>query len=154
MLRVITDEMIDDLLEQAAASDRKRMIYRLHGHNEPVQRMVNAVLPGTYVPPHVHGDPPKVELLAILRGKVAVLNFTPAGDLHQVQTLDMNGPIKIVDIPPGAYHCMIALQPSAVAEIVQGPYDPATHKQFPDWAPLEGAEGYQDYLARLEAQIT
>jgi hypothetical protein len=56
-----------------------------------------------------------------------------------------------VDIRPGVYHTMIALTPSAVLEIIQGPYQADTHKQFAAWAPREGTPETRDYLARLEA---
>ncbi|HLV35448.1 MAG TPA: WbuC family cupin fold metalloprotein, partial [Spirillospora sp.] len=84
MIRAITQQMIEDLIVQAAASPRKRTIYRLHDHEEPVQRMVNAMIPGTYTPPHKHENPDKVELFSILVGKVAVLHFDDAGRIETV----------------------------------------------------------------------
>lgn len=152
-MRTITATMIDDLIAQAAASARKRTIYRLHEHEEPVQRMVNALVPGTYVTPHQHAAPPKVELLSILRGQVAALHFTSDGQVEAVHILDENGPIKVVDIAPGEFHNMVALTPCAVLEIVKGPYDAATHKQFAPWAPAEGQPGTDDYLKMLEERI-
>ena len=92
MIRAITQAMIDDLLAQAAESPRKRTIYRLHEHHEPVQRMINAMLPGTYTPPHKHENPDKVELFSILVGKFAVLEFDDAGVVINVYRLDAAGP--------------------------------------------------------------
>ncbi|GAB4518379.1 MAG: WbuC family cupin fold metalloprotein [Anaerolineae bacterium] len=152
-MRTITETLITELIEQAAQSPRKRTIYRLHEHEEPVQRMINALVPGTYITPHKHGQPPKVELLSIVRGRVAALHFTPEGHIAGVYLLDAAGELRIVDIPPGEYHCMVALTPCAVLEIVQGPYDAATHKQFADWAPHEGQPGTETYLQQLEAHI-
>jgi cupin fold WbuC family metalloprotein len=151
-MRTITSAQIDDLISQAAASDRKRTIFRLHEHHEPVQRMVNALVPGTYVTPHQHGDPPKVELLSILRGRVAVFHFEPDGQIRESHMLEAGGPVEVIDIAPGDIHSMIALEPAAVLEIVQGPYDPATHKQFAEFAPPEGDPAAVDYLAWLDAQ--
>jgi cupin fold WbuC family metalloprotein len=152
-MRAITEAEIDDLIAQAAASTRKRVILRLHEHEEPVQRMVNAVMPGTYVTPHVHAQPPKVELLALLRGDVAVLHFNPDGSIQAVHRLQDDSPLRVVEIPPGDIHSMVALAPSAVLEVVQGPYDPQTHKQFMDFAPHEGDPGCDAYLDRLVAHV-
>ena len=152
-MRTITETMIDDLIKAAYESPRKRTIYRLHEHEEPVQRMINAVIPGTYVTPHQHGNPPKVELISILKGRVAVLEFTENGSISKVHFLEENGPTKIIDIAPGEYHSMVALEPSAVLEIVQGPFNPETHKQFAEWAPLEGQPNTKAYLHQLEEKI-
>ncbi len=152
-MRIITDKMIDDLIIHAGQSERKRTIYRLHEHDEPVQRMINALVPGTYVTPHQHGNPPKVELLAIMRGRVAVFQFDVKGKVEAIHTLDAAGMNRVIDIAPGEYHCMVALEPCAVLEIVQGPYDPATHKQFAAWAPAEGKDGTVEYLKTLEALL-
>lgn len=150
MIRTITDAMIADLIAQAVESPRKRTIYRLHEHEEPVQRMVNALVPGTYTPPHKHANPDKVEFFSILVGKVALLQFGETGSVQDVFILDAGGPVKIADIAPRIYHALVALEPSAVIEIIQGPYDARTHKQFAPWAPAEGAEEAESYLTHLE----
>ncbi|MDX1994494.1 MAG: WbuC family cupin fold metalloprotein [bacterium] len=152
-MRTITDAMITGFIEEAARSERKRTIYRLHEHEEPIQRMVNALVPGTYITPHQHGNPPKVELMCVLKGRVALLQFAPDGQVEEVHILDENGPVKIVDIAPGVFHNMVALTPCAVLEIIKGPYDAATHKQFAPFAPAEGDTASGDYLRQLEAHI-
>jgi cupin fold WbuC family metalloprotein len=152
-LRTVNQDMINDLLRQAADSPRRRAIFRLHEHEEPVQRMVNAIVPGSYVQPHKHENPDKVELFAILEGRVACLQFTPDGVLELVVALDASGPDRVVDIPPRTYHSLIALAPSALVEIIQGPYSAESHKQFAAWAPAEGQPEAAAYLRQLEAQV-
>ena len=149
MLRAITDSMIAELIEQARQSPRLRTIYRLHEHEEPVQRMVNALIPGTYTRPHKHENPDKVELFAILVGRLACLQFSDDGQVEQVCVLDAGGAVKVVDIPPRTWHSLVALEPSAVVEIIQGPYDAATHKNFAPFAPAEGEEEAAAYLQHL-----
>ncbi len=148
-MRTISEAMISDLIEQARQSPRLRTIYRLHEHEEPVQRMVNALIPGTYTTPHKHEDPDKVELFTILVGKVACIQFSDSGEVQQVHVLDANGPLKVVDIAPRTWHALVALEPSAVVEIIQGPYEAATHKNFAPWAPAEGSAGTDEYLTKL-----
>ncbi len=152
-MRSINLVEIEQLIWQASKSKRKRAILRLHQHEEPVQRMVNAVLPGTYVPPHKHEDPDKVELFSILKGQVAVLRFNQIGEIDSVLPLDENGPIKIVEIPPRTYHSIVALKPSALLEIIQGPYVAETHKQRAVWAPPEDSPKARDYLIYMNSIV-
>jgi len=152
-MRSITQFEIDELIAKARQSPRKRAILRLHEHEEPVQRMVNALLPGTYVAPHKHEDPDKVELFCILVGRIAVLQFDGRGEVEAVLILDAKGHIRIVDIPPRTYHSLIPLMPSAALEIIQGPYDVSTHKQFASWAPKEDSPKAPDYLLHLESIV-
>ncbi|MEL6527255.1 MAG: WbuC family cupin fold metalloprotein, partial [Chloroflexota bacterium] len=114
MLRSITTTEIEELIFNAKRQPRKRHILRLHEHHEPVQRMVNALVPGTYITPHKHENPDKVELFNILKGKVAILQFSPRGEVEQVVTLSAHGLFRVVDIPPRMYHSIIPLEPSAV----------------------------------------
>jgi cupin fold WbuC family metalloprotein len=153
MLRSITQVEIEDLIFQAKQTPRKRAILRLHEHHEPVQRMVNALIPGTYVTPHKHENPDKVELFAILKGKVAILEFNERGNVEVVIKLESEGNVKIVDIPPRTYHSIIALEPSAVLEIIEGPYNVLTHKSFAPWAPFEDDAKAGDYLMYLTSIV-
>ncbi len=153
-MRTITRTQIKELIEEAEQSERKRTIFRLHEHDEPVQRMVNALAPGTYITPHKHENPDKVELMSILAGRVALIQFSDAGEIDEIHIISDRDDAKIVDIPPRTYHTMVALEPSAVLEIIQGPYDTATHKQFAPFAPLEGEEGTEAYLMSLHETIS
>lgn len=152
-MRAITQVEIEQLIWQAKKSSRKRAILRLHEHKELVQRMVNAVVPGTYVQPHKHEDPDKVELFSILKGQVAILKFNNIGEVEATLELDEHGPMKIVEIPPRTYHSIVALQPSALLEIIQGPYVEATHKQMASWAPTEGSPKASDYLIYMTSIV-
>lgn len=150
-IRTITTALVTGLIAQAAGSPRLRANYNFHNSHEVVQRMINALVPGTYVTPHKHENPDKVEMLSILTGRAAFFHYTPTGAVQEIVILDAAGPINAVDIPPREYHNFVALTPCAVLEIIQGPYDPATHKQFAPWAPPEGTPDCAAYLARLEA---
>lgn len=154
-MRTITHTQIRELIEEAEQSERKRTIFRLHEHDEPVQRMVNALVPGTYITPHKHENPDKVELMSILAGRVALIQFSDAGEIDEIHLIsDRRDDAQIVDIPPRTYHTMVALEPSAVLEIIQGPYEAATHKQFAPFAPLEGENGTEAYLMKLHEIIS
>jgi cupin fold WbuC family metalloprotein len=152
-MRAITQVEIEQIMWQAKKSKRRRSILRLHQHQDLVQRMVNAVMPSSYVRPHKHENPDKVELFNILKGKVAVLKFNEIGEVEGVLELDEQGPIKIVEIPPRTYHAIVALQPSALLEIIEGPYVEATHKQMATWAPHENSPKAGDYLIYMTSIV-
>jgi cupin fold WbuC family metalloprotein len=153
MLRTITRLDIEDLMREARNSPRKRAILRLHRHEEPVQRMVNALVPGTYIAPHKHENPDKVELFSILYGTIAVLHFNDLGRVEEIIKLDAQGDNRIVDIAPRTYHTIVPLVDSAALEIIQGPYIAETHKQFASWAPPEGNAKVGDYLMYLTSIV-
>jgi len=149
MIRTITATNIAQLMQLASTTSRKRTILRLHEHEEPVQRMVNAMIPGTYIPPHKHENPDKVELFNIIVGRLAVLHFAEDGAVENVIVLDARGENRVVDVPPRTYHSLIPLEPCAALEIIQGPYDAETHKQLAAWAPDENSPEAEAYLQQL-----
>ena len=152
-MRSITQVEIEHLIYEAKQSPRKRAILRLHEHEEPVQRMINALIPGTYITPHKHERPDKVELFSILMGKIAVVEFDERGEVINIVRLSTDGKNKIVDIPPRTYHTLIPLQASAALEIIQGPYDALTHKKFAPWALPEDNPKAADYLMYLTSIV-
>lgn len=152
-MRTLTQSFLLDLLDKARQSERGRVNYNFHEPHEVVQRMVNAMLPGSYVTPHKHENPDKVEVICPLIGKLAAFQFDDAGNVLQAFVLDAEGETRSVDIPPRTYHTFFALTPAAVLEIIQGPYDSATHKKFAPFAPFEGTDGCDEYMQTLLALI-
>lgn len=137
-MRIIDENLIKDLIKEAQNSPRKRAIFRFHQHQEPVQRMINAIEPQSYVTPHKHERPKKSEAFVILKGRVAILRFNNQGKIIQKEVLDEKGPIYGVDIAPGEWHMILALKKNSVVyEVIQGPYKKETHKKFAPWAPAE-----------------
>lgn len=152
-MRAITRLQLDNLLIEAKNMPRRRTILRLHEHHEPVQRMVNVIHPGSYVTPHKHENPDKVELFTILLGQVSIIQFNDLGEIVEVQTLSDYSPTRLVEIPPRVYHTVIAHEPSALLEIIEGPYDADTHKKFASWAPREEQPRARDYLLYLSSRV-
>jgi hypothetical protein len=50
----IDEALLNEVSSLGKGNPRKRMILRFHGHEEPLQRMLNAVEPESYVRPHRH----------------------------------------------------------------------------------------------------
>jgi cupin fold WbuC family metalloprotein len=151
--------LMEATLARARQSPRRRAHHCFHAPGDRLQRMVNAALRGSYFQPHRHRDPDKLEIFTILTGRALVLTFDDAGKPAEVALLsddpeaDGNA-ARQVEIPPGAWHTLAVLSEEAVLyEVIDGYFDPATHKRFAPWAPSEAdAEGAQAYLAGLIRQ--
>ena len=154
-MRKITTEQLDVLSEKAHKAERLRINFNFHEHlSDTLQRMLNAMEPGTYVQPHKHEDPDKREAFIILRGRILVIQFDANGNIKDHLTLDKNTGNYGVEIEPGVYHTLISLEKgSVVYEVKDGPYDPIDDKNFAPWAPKEGDPGCTDYNNKLLKQL-
>ncbi len=128
------------LQEKAVNSPRRRTNLNLHQTLEdPVQRFLNAIEPGSYVRPHRHHSPLRWELFTALTGRAVVLLFDDDGTVLERTEIGAGGPVHAVEIPAGAWHTIAALEPGTVLfEFKQGPYAAVTDKDFASWAPAEG----------------
>ncbi len=156
MLKKIDAALIESALKKARASERKRFLHCIHNTEDRLQRQINAGLKDTYVIPHKHENPDKLEIFYIIKGKVAVLTFEDNGNIKEAVILDETGPIKAVEIPPKTWHNFVILSDeAALYELIDGHYDPKTHKKFAPFAPKEGdKEETKKYLNKLREEIT
>ena len=153
-LKVIDDALMDGVREEARQSPRHRHIRRFHEHHERVQRMINCIEPESYVRPHRHQDPDQVELFVALRGKAIIVEFDDHGGIVASVTIAARGAARGVEIPPRTWHMVLALEPgTTLLEIAEGPYDAATHKRWPTWAPPEGVLGASRFVAEIRRQL-
>lgn len=138
--KLITTTLLQQLGDQAAASARLRTNHNLHPRlDDPVQRFLNALRPGTYVRPHRHTEPARWECFLIISGHVSILLFDDAGRVTDRHELEAGGPTVGLEIPPGQWHGLVAIAPSVLFELKQGPYVPSTDKDFAAWAPDENS---------------
>lgn len=148
-MQIIDTHLLDQLTAAAKINPRLRQNHNFHAsYDEPCQRLLNAVEPGSYIRPHRHLDPPRPETFVILRGRLAVIVFREDGQPENLLTLSGNGTAQGVDIPAGAWHTVIALESGTVFfETKPGPYLPLADKDWAPWAPAEGsvkAIGYME----------
>ncbi len=151
--------LIDRSLVQRKAADarqgaRKREIHNFHeGDPDTLQRMLNAIQPGSYIRPHRHLNPPKAESIILLQGSLAFVAFADDGSLDESNCLLID-PAQFVygcDIRPGVWHTIFALVPDTVVfEVKPGPYDPTVDKEFAPWSPPEGSPEAASFLADLD----
>ncbi|HNZ43263.1 MAG TPA: WbuC family cupin fold metalloprotein [Bacteroidales bacterium] len=148
-------KILDDLSTAAAGSARQRKNHNFHrGEHEVLQRMLNALCPGTYIRPHKHADPGKNEVFIILRGKALVVEFDKDGNISDNFILDKTCENYAAEIPPEHYHTIIALDAGTVVyEIKEGPYSPVTDKIFAPWSPEEGSQEATSFLHRIFDEV-
>lgn len=152
---IIDDAKLDDLSKEAKESPRRRKNLNLHQRaDDPIQRLLNALEPETYIRPHKHQDPDKMELFMLVRGHVAVVLFDEMGVLEKVVHLQESSPVKIVEIKPRVWHSVVSLAPGSIYfEIKNGPYDVGSDKMFAPWAPEEFSENANQYLNELKSAM-
>jgi cupin fold WbuC family metalloprotein len=152
---IIDRNLTDKLTEEALRHPRKRKNYNFHRvFSDPMNRMLLAMEPGTYVQPHKHENPDKREAFIILKGRVAVVEFDDEGSLKDHIILDPVTGNYGAEIRPRTWHCLIALEKgSLIYEVKDGPYDPSDDKFFASWAPAEGEDGAEAYKQAILKQI-
>ena len=153
MITLIDQALLDQLCAEAAASPRRRKNRNFHARDDqPGHRLLNAMQPDSYIPPHRHLDPNKDETFVVLRGLLGLLVFDDAGAVLRSVKVGFGGAAIGVDIPHGTWHTAVALEPDTVfLEAKAGPYLPLTAVERAPWAPAEDAPGAASYLAALKA---
>ncbi len=150
----IDQDLIQSKSREAAANPRKREVLILHrGNDDPLQRMLNALQPGSYIRPHRHRLPPTAEPLVLLSGAAAFIVFDDHGspDWEHCVLLHRTQGALAMDHRENIWHTFFALQPDTVLfEVKSGPFDPGTPKEFAAWAPEESSPEASGYLESLE----
>ncbi len=155
MLKVVSEKLLNELSEKAKNSSRKRMNHNFHDDlADPINRMLNALEPETYLQPHKHENPDKREVFVLIRGSFVVIFFDETGNPTNFVLLNREKGNYAVEIPVGAWHTVIALEAGSVFyEVKDGPYLPMNDKNFASWAPKEGDKGCGEYLSKLTDQF-
>jgi len=151
----INEEFISKTSAKAQTSVRRRMNYNFHKEDAAtLQRMLNAMEPDTYIQPHKHEDPDKVEVFFVLRGRIVLIEFDEQGQVIDHIILDPKAGNYGGEVPPKTWHTLICLEENSVAyEVKDGPYNPIVDKNFATWAPREGAAGCQKYNKKLLKEL-
>ena len=139
-MKIFDNNLLQSITEEAAASPRLRRNRNIHSSLEDtVQRLFNAMEPGTYVRPHRHSEADKWELFFVLSGSLVVLTFDDSGRVTNRIEMSTQGPIRGIELPENTWHTLVSLAPGTVMfEVKRGPYVPLTDKNVAQWAPAEG----------------
>lgn len=151
-MKIIDQTLLDSVSEQAKNNLRLRMNYNFHKEmDEPVQRLLNALEPNTYLPPHRHLHANKQEIFLVLRGSVVTFLFDEAGNI--THTFEIN-PAKGnygMEIEPEVWHSFVVLESGTVIyELKEGPFAPICPEDMAPWAPKpQETEAAQNYIQTL-----
>ena len=123
---LLTTELLDTISADAKASSRLRKNFNLHENvNEPVQRMLNAMEPGTKIPIHRHQN--TAETIIVLRGKLSVNYYTSNKKKIESFFLEAGSESFGIHIPKGVWHGVdVHAVQTIILEVKEGPYTPLT----------------------------
>ena len=134
-MKKITQEKIDELLAAAKENPRLRTNYNLHEElDDPINRLCIAVMPESKFPVHRHTG--KWELLTILYGELTSYIYDDNGNVIEKNLLAAGKTVSL-ELPPGAWHNLVAHTPTVFLEVKAGPYQPVPPE---DMAPFRGME--------------
>ena len=128
---IITQQILDQLTEQAKASPRLRMNMDLRNSAEDQsQRMLNAIEPGSPLPIHRHRK--SSETVVCLRGRL-VEEFYDELERRCTEAIELspNGPNVALNIPAGQWHTVRVLESGTVImECKDGAYEPLSDEDI------------------------
>jgi cupin fold WbuC family metalloprotein len=152
---IISRELTSSISAEAKNSARLRKNFNFHrDFADPVNRMLNAFEPGTYVRPHKHESPDKWEVFIALSGRALVVCFDNAGTIISHAILDSAQSVYGVEFAAREWHTVLSLVSGTVLyEVKPGPYAPIEDKNFASWAPPEGSPEAATYLVSLLTKL-
>lgn len=126
-MNIIDENLLNNVSEQARNSERLRMNFNFHENpDDSVQRLLNALEPGTKIPVHRHMETD--EMYILLKGRLRVKFYDNNSKIIDTEILNPNEGKYGVNIPSGQWHSLDVLESGTVIfEIKKGPYQ-SIHK--------------------------
>lgn len=126
----ITQEVLNDLTEQAKASERLRISMDLRtSSNDKSQRILNALEPGTQIPIHRHCA--SAETVIVVRGRLIERLYNEAGGLTEEILMEASGECPVLQLPAGQWHGVEVLKSGTVIfEAKDGVYQPISKEDI------------------------
>ena len=120
-MKIIDDQLLNRLAEEAKQSPRLRKNYNFHQSlQDKCHRFLNALEPGTFIPIHHHPD--KAETFVVLKGRVKVSTYNDAGEVLESYILSHEDGRYGVDIPENVWHGLECIEPAVLLECKAGPF--------------------------------
>lgn len=121
-MKIIDEHLLNVISEKATENNRLRKNFNLHERlDESVQRLLNALEPGTSLPVHRHKTTD--ETYIVLRGKLNVKIYNDQAELINVLVLDPLDGKYGVSISANEWHTVEVLEKGTVIfEVKTGPY--------------------------------
>lgn len=125
----INENILNNLIQEAKLSPRKRMNYNLHESlDAKAQCLLNALEPGTVLPVHRHSH--TAETYILLKGELKVLFYNEDKSLRESILLSPEKHSYGVHIPIGCWHTVEVICSSVILEVKEGPYCPLSEKDI------------------------
>ena len=133
----IDDHLMAEVASQAREAARLRINYNFHRTtDEPVNRLLNAMNRGSYLPVHRHLSPDRCESSIVLRGRVGLTIYDDSGRVVERRVVGLDSGCCGFDIEAGVWHGLVVLEDDTVLfEVKQGPYAPITPDNLAPWTP-------------------
>lgn len=127
---LLDQKLLDEISAKAKVSPRLRMNFNLHESlDSKVQRLFNAMEPGTKVPIQRHQN--TAETILLVRGKMKVFFYDSKGNLTNTYVLAPKDGVYGVHIPMGQWHSVEVLDSDTVMfEVKEGPYSPLSSEDI------------------------
>ncbi|HEX9079984.1 MAG TPA: WbuC family cupin fold metalloprotein [Desulfuromonadaceae bacterium] len=150
-MKIVTTDLLRRVTEEAQTSPRLRKNHNLHPRDDSrCHRLLNAIEPPSYIRPHRHLDPEKDEAFILMSGRLGIVTFDADGVVAETVTLSRESGNLAADIPSGAFHTALSLEPGTVFyEAKAGPYLPLSEAEKAPWAPADDDPAATAYLERL-----
>ncbi|MDD2436569.1 MAG: WbuC family cupin fold metalloprotein [Massilibacteroides sp.] len=155
-MKVIDKQLLDQTSEAAKLSPRLRMNHNFHDDTtDPLNRLINAIEPDSYIRPHRHQNPDKEEIFLLLRGKAVFFLFDDQGNITNKLVVSPRDGIYGAEIVAGLWHCLLVLETGTVVyEIKKGPFAPLAPENLAPWSPpAEDREAVLTYMNFLKKNI-
>lgn len=152
----IDRELMDAVAEKAWQSPRRRMNYNFHrSTDEGINRLLNVMHRGSYLPVHRHINPDKSESIVVVRGKVGVTIYDNDGAVVESRTVGVGCDCVGFDIEAGVWHGLVVLEDDTVLfEVKQGPYAPITPENIASWTPaVDDVVAVEKFVKELEEKF-
>ena len=153
--QIINRELFDRVSAEARVAPRRRKNFNFHADEaDASHRLLNAMEPDSYIPPHCHLEASKDESIIALAGRFGMVFFDREGNVTGTVSLAPGGEAVGVNIPHGVFHSVVALEPGSIFfEAKAGPYRALEPAEKAAWAPAEGEPGAAVYLEFLRAMF-
>lgn len=127
---IIDNDLLDSVSELAKVSTRKRKNYNFHANlDDNVQKLLNAMEPGTEVPIHRHIETD--EAYIVVRGGIKVILYDDSKNVILEEILKPQLGKFGIDIKAGQWHTLEVLETGTVIfEVKQGPYQPISDEHI------------------------
>ena len=148
--------LMDAVAEKASQSPRRRMNYNFHrSTDEPINRLLNVMHRGSYLPVHRHLEPARSESIIVVRGKVGLTIYDDMGAEVESRIVGAGCDCVGADIEAGVWHGLVVLEDDTVLfEVKQGPYAPITPENIASWTPAaDDVEAVEKFVAELEVKF-